>query len=170
MNKADNIRSRKTQQRMEEVYLELLAANPDRQVSVKQLCSQANVNRSTFYTHYIDVFDLQKRIEERISAEVSAIFQDKGYGEHRMTKERFAVLIEYTRQHRLFYRAWYKSGRVDEPSVVDMVMSSQMTEEERFKRIFYRFGTMAIIKDWVVRGCQESNDLILSVLSGIYQW
>lgn len=170
MNKADNIRSRKTQQRMEEVYLELLAAEPDRQVSVKQICRCANVNRSTFYTHYTDVFDLQKRIEERISAEVSAIFKDKGYGEHRMTRDRFAVLIEYTRQHHLFYRAWYMSGRVDEPSVVDMVMSSQISEEERFKRIFYRSGTMAIIKDWVIRGCQESNDLILSVLSDIYQW
>ncbi len=171
MNKADNIRSRKTQQRMEEVYLELLEADPDRPVNVKQLCSYANVNRSTFYTHYTDVFDLQKRIEERISAEVSAIFRDKGYGENRMTKERFSVLLEYIRQHHLFYRTWYKSGRMDEPSALGMVLNRpHMTEAERFKVLFFKAGTTAIVKDWVNRGCQESNDQILSVFAELYQW
>ncbi len=171
MNKADNIRSRKTQQRMEEVYLELLAADPNRQVSVMQLCSYANVNRTTFYTHYTDVFDLQRHIEERISSEVELIFQDKGYGEHRMTKERFAVLLDYICRNRLFYKAWYLSGRMDEPSAIKMVLNRpNLTEDDRYRILFYRAGTSAIIKDWVVNGCRDSSEQILAILSGIYQW
>ena len=168
MNKPDNIRSRKTVQRMEEVYLELLASDPGRQVSIMQLCSYAEVNRSTFYSHYSDVFDLQCKIERRISDEVSAIFADKGYGENRMTRERFSVLLEYIRKNRLFYHAWYVSGRMDDPSAIAVVMNRpNMTEDDRFSILFYRAGISAIIKDWVIRGCVESNEKVLSVLTDI---
>lgn len=171
MNKADNIRSRNTEKKMEEVYLKLLAKSPERQVSVKQLCDYAEVNRTTFYTHYQDIFDLQRHIEQRISEEVSAIFKDRGYGEHRMTRERFIVLLQYIRDNQLFYQAWYVSGRMDEPSAVALVLNRpNLTEEERFKVIFYKSGTTAVIRDWVLRGCKESNDQMLSVLSDLYQW
>lgn len=171
MNRADNIRSRNTERKMEEVYLRLLAENPGRQVSVIQVCSHAKVNRTTFYAHYQDIFDLQRHVEKRISEEVSAIFRDKGYGEHRITRERFSVLIEYIRQNRLFYRAWYNSGRMDEPSSMEMVLNRpHITDSERFRIIFYKAGITAIIRDWVLRDCKESNEQMLSILSEIYQW
>jgi len=171
MNKADNIRSKRTERRMEDVYLRLLEADPGRQVSVSQLCSYAEVNRTTFYAHYADIFELQRHIEKRISEEVSSIFADKGYGEHRMTRERFAVIIPYIRQNQHFYRVWYLSGHMEEPSAIKIVLQRpNLTEEERFKVIFYKAGTTAIIKDWVLRGCMESDDQVLSVLSDIFQW
>lgn len=168
MNTPDNMRSRRTVQRMEEVYLELLASDPDRQVSVMQLCSYANVNRSTFYSHYSDVFDLQRKIEKRISNEVSAIFTDKGYGENRMTRERFAVLLEYIRKNRLFYNAWFVCGRMDDPSAIASVLNRpNMTQDNRFSILFYKAGISAVIRDWVIRGCAESNERVLSVLADI---
>lgn len=57
-------RTRYTRQAMRDALMELLADRTLAQISVKQLCERADVNRSTFYAHYDGLEDLLHDIED----------------------------------------------------------------------------------------------------------
>ncbi|MCS0542790.1 TetR/AcrR family transcriptional regulator, partial [Aeromonas veronii] len=46
--------------------MKLLKEKPIATITVKEICEVADINRSTFYAHYSDQFDLLKKIEEEI--------------------------------------------------------------------------------------------------------
>ena len=64
MNTKNNSRSRKTREWLKEALLRLLARRDILDVTVSRLCQEAGVNRSTFYAHYQDIYDLLTKIEE----------------------------------------------------------------------------------------------------------
>ena len=45
-------------------FTKLLREKPIQRIAVKELCQEAGVNRSTFYAHYQDIYDLLTKIEE----------------------------------------------------------------------------------------------------------
>ncbi|QEA52825.1 TetR/AcrR family transcriptional regulator [Loigolactobacillus coryniformis] len=49
---------RRTHEKLQTLTFELLKTTVPERITVKQLCVAAKINRSTFYAHYLDVFDL----------------------------------------------------------------------------------------------------------------
>ncbi len=60
-----DIRIRKTQRSIINAFLELRTDQPLEKITVKELCEKAEINKSTFYKHYTDVFDLSSRLESK---------------------------------------------------------------------------------------------------------
>ncbi len=58
-----DIRIRKTQRSIINAFLELRTYQPLEKITVKELCEKAEINKSTFYKHYTDVFDLSGKLE-----------------------------------------------------------------------------------------------------------
>lgn len=56
-------RVRVTKMMLRKAFTGLLSKKPIQSISVKELCALANVNRSTFYTHYQDIYALLEEIE-----------------------------------------------------------------------------------------------------------
>ena len=50
-----DIRIEKTERAIRNAFLELRAAKPLEKITVKELCSLACINKSTFYSHYEDI-------------------------------------------------------------------------------------------------------------------
>lgn len=44
-------------------FTDLLHNKPIQSITVKELCEKASINRGTFYSHYNDVYDLVRQIE-----------------------------------------------------------------------------------------------------------
>lgn len=59
-------RVRMTKKMIKDAYIELLESNPDKRLSITEICQRADINRSTFYMHYEDVNQLVKEIEDEI--------------------------------------------------------------------------------------------------------
>lgn len=59
-------RVRKTQASLKEVLIKLLQNTDLSRISVKDLCEMADINRSTFYLHYDNVYMLWNSIEKDI--------------------------------------------------------------------------------------------------------
>lgn len=57
MNTKNN-RRRESIERIEKAFLELLQAKELHEVTVSDICKSCELNRSTFYANYIDIFDL----------------------------------------------------------------------------------------------------------------
>ncbi|HIZ78592.1 MAG TPA: TetR/AcrR family transcriptional regulator [Candidatus Lachnoclostridium stercorigallinarum] len=59
-----DIRVEKTKRSIVSAFLELRAEKPLEKIRVKELCGRAEINKSTFYAHYRDIFDLAEQLED----------------------------------------------------------------------------------------------------------
>ena len=53
-----DLRVEKTKGSIVNAFLSLRARKPLEKITVKELCQLARINKSTFYTHYSDIFAL----------------------------------------------------------------------------------------------------------------
>lgn len=60
----------KTKRSIYDAFLEIRAKKSLEKLTVKELCERAQINKSTFYTYYHDVYDLSDRIESEIVASI----------------------------------------------------------------------------------------------------
>jgi len=58
-----NRKTRYTRMVLQESLLELMVQKPISKITIKELCEKADVNRTTFYAHYQDQYDLLRNIE-----------------------------------------------------------------------------------------------------------
>ena len=65
MPKSDH-RIRVTKMLIRRAFTEILRNKPIQSISVKELCETAGINRGTFYSHYTDIYDLMKKMEEEM--------------------------------------------------------------------------------------------------------
>lgn len=72
LTKKDDRRVQYTKMVIRDSLIELLTEKPISKISVKELCTNAGVNRATFYAHYKDVFDLMKKIQDEMLANVES--------------------------------------------------------------------------------------------------
>ena len=61
-----DLRAQKTQKSIAEAFYRLRAHKPLEKITVRELCREAPVNRSTFYTYYNDVYDLSEQLENEL--------------------------------------------------------------------------------------------------------
>ena len=62
-------RVRKTRRQLREGLAHLLEEKSIRDIKVKELVEEVDINRSTFYLHYSDIYDMLKQIEEELFQE-----------------------------------------------------------------------------------------------------
>ena len=63
-------RVRMTKRIIKDAYIELLSKNPDKRISITDICNCADINRSTFYMHYEDVNCLIEEIEDELISQI----------------------------------------------------------------------------------------------------
>mgnify|MGYP000683773181 CR=1 FL=1 len=70
--KSDKIDRRVKYTRMviKESLINLLEEKDISQITIKEICENADVNRSTFYAHYTDQYDLLRKIEDEFLANI----------------------------------------------------------------------------------------------------
>lgn len=63
MNKISNMRAQATKDKIQRALIYLLKRKPFDQIFVKDICTIACINRSSFYEHYQDINDLMIKTE-----------------------------------------------------------------------------------------------------------
>lgn len=109
MNKADDLRVIRTRRMIDEAFFTLVEEQGLESVNVRSLTAKAGINRGTFYLHYLDIYDLMEKMEERIIEQMDNLpassepEQLLGSGMH---DEPFPSIVQFIRfmtdQHRFF--------------------------------------------------------------------
>ena len=91
MNVKNNKRRRESQEKIERAFIELLQTREIKDITVSDIIKMTELNRSTFYANYIDIFDLADKTREKLENEFSNLFADYDYfnersGAHKMFK------------------------------------------------------------------------------------
>ena len=75
----DDRRVKYTKMVIKESFINLLEKKDLSRITVKEICEDADINRATFYSHYTDVYDLLKKIEnellENVNAQLSQLYE-----------------------------------------------------------------------------------------------
>lgn len=61
-----DLRIEKTERGIKNAFIELRSRKPLEKITVKELCESARINKSTFYAHYKDIYDLSDAMEEEV--------------------------------------------------------------------------------------------------------
>lgn len=75
-----DIRVTKTQRAIKDAFIQLRSKKALEKITVKELCQVAEINKSTFYSHYSDIYSLSEELEkETVSYILGKISQEQDY-------------------------------------------------------------------------------------------
>ena len=64
-------RVRKTKNQLKLGLAKLMQQKSIKEITVKELVNEVDINRSTFYLHYTDIYDLLHSIEDELTIEIT---------------------------------------------------------------------------------------------------
>lgn len=110
MTQAENdLRVRRTQKLVQDALIELLNAQHFEKITVGDLAERAMINRSTFYRHYQDKYDLVEKIFEQAAQDLNTTMGKPALGldqidvEH--SPEPWIAFFEHFAAHARLYRS-----------------------------------------------------------------
>ena len=76
MSKKPDKRTLKTKKALQDTLAVLLSRKVLRKITVQEVADAADVNRVTFYKHYLDIFDLYEQMEKEILSDLGLLILD----------------------------------------------------------------------------------------------
>lgn len=156
-----------------EAFSALLETIPADKITVKLICDKADVNRSTFYANYVDIYALRHELKEEYTATLLPLFQAyDGMDERQFYHELFRLVYE---------NAWIcrTVTMLDDPSltkqftdcIYDKVvaprksrLSPEVADELDMIFEFSSAGCYSLIRKWILRGMDTPFEKMASCL------
>ena len=169
-------RTLKTRRAICDALAELLMEKSLNKVTVQEIADKANVNRVTFYKHYLDVYDLYDKVEQEILVEFGLLLLRL---EELPSEQFFSYLINYIDENRPVFRMlvcpntpWDLKSKI-EKLLTGLLLKMQaekketdLTDQVICYQAHYRVhGCLSVIFKWVADGFKETKELIIKVLS-----
>ena len=168
-----------TKKQLENAMVTLLQNQHISKISIKSLCDIADVNRSTFYTHYTDQYDLLEQMSREAFDNIKRYLENNGgEGETPVTETNLIMILEYGKRNSELIKA-FLSGNCDtlfQKNLMEMIhviptlFSSKTGEREKDYLTGYMLsGCISILQRWLQEGMpestQEMTELILNVIN-----
>lgn len=111
MNQKNNLRFQEMDRKIREYFLSALSEREPDKITVQEICAHVGINRSSFYLHYRDVYDL---LETMSHAAGKAVMEEIERAEIRspyfFSGEYLVVILRHVRRNAVFsariFRAW----------------------------------------------------------------
>ena len=185
MNKSE-AKFHNTAIKMDDALVVLLEQKDFRDISIQDICKEAGVNRSTFYSHYDNLYDLLKETQERA---VSEFFETLGSAVgvpdiSKMTADELIFIspqylvpyLTFVKKNRRLYEVYNTSnafpiGEMDKQLIENVFVPIYAKNGVTDKRIveymshYFISGVTAITMEWVKRGCEDDILFICEVIS-----
>ena len=96
-----DLRIEKTERGIKNAFIELRSRKPLEKITVKELCESARINKSTFYAHYKDIYDLSDAMEEEVVQSIANSIQHPEYLMEHPAEFARELLMAYISQNSL---------------------------------------------------------------------
>lgn len=170
MNTKNNKRRRESVQKIMKAFTELLQTKEIKEITVSDICKKTELNRSTFYANFLDIYDLADKLRTTLEEEFTELFSD-----YDTDKENSGALrmFRHIKENQLFYKTYFKLCYDSEHlvSVYD-VKQAEMEMDQKFIKYhieFFRNGFNAIVKMWLADGCRETPEEMAQILKQEYR-
>jgi AcrR family transcriptional regulator len=170
-------RIRITKLAIKESLVELMQEYPISKVSVKMICEAADINRSTFYAHYQDQYDLLTKIEKEVITDIKehvvpiSFTEKTGYG---ITQ--FTHMLDYVKANAALFKVLL-SGNGDASFQNELMYLGQeklieeLSDENhldprvmKYLELYAIAGVESIVYKWVTDGCTDETDKLSEMI------
>jgi len=170
-------RSLQTEELIERTFITLHKEKPLNKITVKELCDKAEINRTTFYKHYLDVYDLYEKIESGLFESfrgLIALLEANGIRETiveilkriKLNAEVYEAL--FTAQNNSFFNeklADFIYGEIT-PMLCDTPLPANDSQKEWFFN-FLVWGCGGFVHKWVISGMKESEKEVADFMEAL---
>ncbi len=190
MNKSES-KYFNTAVKMDEAFLKLLSEKEFEFITVKEICKQAGVNRSTFYLHYETVNDLLEETMDYIGGKFYSYFQDAKIDVEKIhslpLNELYLITPEYvtpwlrfikenkrlfqtflSRHETLKIAASYQSIFLGVISPI-LTRFEVLEKDQEYMFLFHVEGIIGIVKKWIREGCARPIEEITGIIRSCIQ-
>ncbi len=172
--KKENRRTKMTKMLLNESFLKFLAEKSLTRITVKEICEEADINRSTYYAYYNDPFDQLRKLEADLMMDMAIyldgiLHEDPKNSQHFSRK--FKGMLDYIySKKQVFQVLLSKNGdanmqanlilfSAEQVFQVDLHENPQGIELERLQQyIFVSTGSFGMIYHWLMRDTPESTE------------
>lgn len=146
-------------------FTKLLREKPINKITVKEICDLAELNRATFYKHYLDVYDLLDKIEFQFLEELRTVLRSR---ENTAAKDILTfIMVNFKAEEETYKAICSANGDPTFPAKIfeachDISFSDSVLKSKKISRIqkewAYRFianGCNGILVKWIADGMRE---------------
>ncbi|MDD5954164.1 MAG: TetR-like C-terminal domain-containing protein [Firmicutes bacterium] len=165
----ENRRVKMTKALLNESFLKFLEEKPISRITVKEICEDADVNRSTYYVYYSDPYDQLHKIEDTFIREqavyIDAILQNGEQDDPSFTNVINKLLHYYQERKHMLRVLLGKHGDIHlEYDILaffaDRILSygssrRKLPQEQMQDYIYAASGCFGLIIYWIMTDCKE---------------
>ena len=180
--KIDN-RVKYTKMAIENSLLELLDSKPINKITVTEVCNIADINRGTFYKHYLDIYNLIQQIENKLFTEVFSNIENFITSKDKNIYQLSVKLFELLKENKKFVKIIFSENgnkniikklyyKMYENYMVEWKKKNTTIDEKIFDYIFTftANGSISIIQRWLETGLKESPEEIAKFINQVSEF
>ena len=170
MNKKANEQYKSNERVILDVFTRLLEEKDLQKITIKEICEEAHINRSTFYNHFEDVYGVLEKMWEFHRMNMGYLFRNS---HSKSRRKNLKQILEYIKDNELFYRVSFHSPIFSEiSSGFEIVFMSHEISgtclKEKYEMEFMKQGFLMTISYWLDMDCNLSIDDLLDVIDSFY--
>lgn len=170
MNKKANEQYKSNEKTILDVFTKLLEEKDIQKITVKEICEDAHINRSTFYYHFEDVYGVLEKMWLIHAENMRYIFRKSHTSSKR---ENIKLILLYIKENELFYRVSFHSPLYSKMATGFEVLfkhheMDSFNLKEQYKMEFIKQGMLSTIAYWLDLDCNLSIDELLDVIDEYY--
>ena len=172
--------------KMNNALINLLDKKDFEDITVKEICQAASVNRSTFYLHYDNTYDLLKETIENLYADFFSRYDSDLSMDRKNNKSNedlYLITPKYLKPYLSFvhdnkkifklmyfktdvfngdnmYETWF--NKIFKPILSKFNVKNE--EEQSYIMLFHIQGLIGLIMEWVKNDCKMSIDDLINVI------
>lgn len=156
----ENQRVRLTKRMLKDALITLMQDRPFDRITVKRLCEEAGINRTTFYLHYADTEQLLMEAEN----DIITVARDMITGPDRdcSSLECIRRFLSYVQLNSMHFRTLltFKDSETfvqkfsrDVVNAVKPRMDDSIPDEKKEYLLYFAMvGSLAVIREWILSG------------------
>lgn len=171
MNKPNNKRRRESQEKIKKVFVEMMQTKELGHISVTDICKEASINRTTFYSNYDDIYSLADSIRIEIEEGFKEVYRNEL--DNAYNSNDYLPLFKYIKENQIMLQLYFKLGYDNQFKIVsydrDLARKHFNDEFIDYHCEFFRSGINTIIKMWLNGGCKETPEQMVGIIKSEYR-
>lgn len=168
----------RTQKYLKEALLRLMETKPVHSITIKELCECADLNRSTFYDYYKDIYELLTAVHNDLFEEMNIYVKASQKAAEQMdinTQRTFLVaVIKYMRDHSFLFQTLLRCNEEHrfERELFQYFTKQLMMQKQdeltdtmnRYEILYHCAGSFSILRQWILEDCPLSSEQLADIM------
>ena len=141
------------------------------EITVSDICKRCELNRSTFYANYIDIYELADKVRANLDEEVNQLYEAEKT--LKFNNNDYLKLFRHIKDNQLLYQTYFKLGYDNQFKLeqYDTNLARQHFDNRyiEYHVEFFRSGFNAIVKMWLAGGCRETPEEMEQIIRSEYR-